>query len=291
MAKDRTFVAVWRQLKALGVDHYEIGILDAEAQMQIHVWSLPRVIKTIKWLKFHNLNGAHIYMRPKDNGGLVLLDDATQAIVQRLKDDGLNPACVVETSPLNFQVWIRFQKSNLDNAEATTIAQYLADHYGTDAGAASWRQFGRLGGFTNSKPAHVRKDGRFPFVLVQESSGKLAANAEAVITDARRWKDKRNAARQLTPPTTASVNGDAVALFRGSLKRLEQRYGAALNISQADWMIASELVKRGFKRTDIANAMRAASPRLSERKKGREDQYIALTLDKVFARLANVESA
>lgn len=280
---DRTLRAVRKQLAAMSASEYEVGVLDADEKMQIRTWSPGQTVKSVGWLKYQNMQRSHIYIRPKGNQGLILIDDATQAVIDRLKGDGVIPACVVETSPLNFQAWVRMSKTDLDNEKATQVAQYLAYRYDCDAAAAAWRQFGRLAGFTNTKPHHVGKDGKFPFVLLHDATGTLAPDAARIFEEAHEWEKRRAAQRHLVM-SNEPPQGEAADMFKRELASLVARYGDNLNESQADWMIASKLAQQGFPREDIAAAMVAYSPDIQERKFGRVEKYVETTLNKVFQR-------
>ena len=286
---DRTYIAVQRQLKAMAADKYEVGILDQDEKMMLRTWSAQQILDSLRFLKFQNMQRCHIYVRPKGNQGLVMMDDATQAVVKRLHNDGLNPACVIESSPLNFQVWLRLRGESIDNELCSDIAKYLAEKYGTDKAAADWRRFGRLAGFTNTKPQHVGKDGHFPFSLVSECTGALANEAGSVFEAVHEWRKQRENDRRLVmdenPP-----DSDALAFFRRELVGLVAKYGADLDESRADWMITSRMAQRGFAREDIAAAMLHASPDLHERRRGRVEQYINHTLDEVYKRFGNPAS-
>jgi len=57
--------------------------------------------------------------------------------------EGFDPALVVETSPFNFQVWLKHSEP-LDKQLSTPAARTLTERFGGDAGAADWRHFERL---------------------------------------------------------------------------------------------------------------------------------------------------
>ncbi|MFM7220266.1 MAG: DNA-primase RepB domain-containing protein, partial [Nodosilinea sp.] len=97
---------------------------------------------------------------------------------------GHHPAVVVETSPMNYQVWIRLSKDPIPNALATQSAKVLAEHYDGDPNSADWRHFGRLAGFTNRKPVHMRSSGS-PYVLAHDCDGLIAPNAQDILHQAQ----------------------------------------------------------------------------------------------------------
>jgi hypothetical protein len=85
---DRTLEAVERQVRAMGADMFEIGLFkpaDGEsrhAEMLPRVWSVDVLIKSVPWLKFQNADGRNIYVRPKGEHALSLVDDLTPEALQ-----------------------------------------------------------------------------------------------------------------------------------------------------------------------------------------------------------------
>ena len=176
---DRTIIAVHRMLDALAAATYDVGILSDRGMFPGHA-SLTKeaVLAKTKFLKSQNARGAHIYIRPSGIHNLTVLDDLAQESVDRLSADGFEPCAVVETSPGNFQAWLKHHRT-YETAVSTFIAQELARRYQADPSAADWRRFGRLPGFTNCKPKHRQANGLFPFVLLRSCSGKPFTRAEA----------------------------------------------------------------------------------------------------------------
>ena len=154
-ARDKTFDAVDRQLSAMGAELFEVGALqcgegDKPHFMLLRVWDKPRVIESIPWLRYQNWHGSHIYVRPKGESNLTLIDDLKAAAVAQMQKEGFQPAIVVQTSPGNHQVWIK-HASRLAKELGTAVARGLAERFGGDVKAADWRHFGRLAGFRNTK--------------------------------------------------------------------------------------------------------------------------------------------
>ncbi|WP_245632607.1 DNA-primase RepB domain-containing protein [Edaphobacter aggregans] len=78
--------------------------------------------------------------------------------------------------------------------------------------AADWRRFGRLPGFTNSKPKYRKPDGLFPFVRLHSHTGQQYPMAQA-FEQAGDNEALRN--------TGAGTRGEAVAKFFFSPKGTE----------------------------------------------------------------------
>lgn len=175
---NRTRSAVERQTAAMGVDVFEVGLYKPrvpgdgsnEPEMLPRVWDRETLMRSVGWLCFQNAHGRNIYVRPKGEHHLSLVDDLTADAIQRMKTDGFAPAVIVETSPGNFQSWLNHGQV-LPKQLSTLAARSLAERYGGDKGAADWRHFGRLAGATNRKAKYRAADGRYPFVRLIEASG------------------------------------------------------------------------------------------------------------------------
>lgn len=167
----RTREAVSRQLEAMQVDKFEVGVFDfASEQMILRTWGKDTVLSSIAWLRFENLKGRNIYVRPAGFHGLSLVDDVMAKDVQKMKAEGFRPALVVETSPHNFQAWLQHGRT-LDPVLSSAVAKVLAGRFHGDQGAADWRHFGRLAGFTNRKEKYRQADGHLPYVHLIEAMG------------------------------------------------------------------------------------------------------------------------
>jgi RepB DNA-primase from phage plasmid len=155
---EKTYEAVDSQLRAMGAEIFEVGAprLDAGGKpdyMLLRAWDRKTVMKSVTWLWHQNWRGSHIYVRPKGDNNLTLIDDLKYDAVVQLRRAGLQPAAVVRTSPGNYQAWIK-HKAPLDKELGTAVARDLAERFGGDVKAADWRHFGRLSGFRNTKAKH-----------------------------------------------------------------------------------------------------------------------------------------
>src|ERR1017187_6647348 len=73
-----------------------------------------------------NPTGRNIYIRPRGEHNLSLIDDLTAASIERMKAEGFHPALVVETSPGNFQAWLKHSRilsKELGTAAARALGQ------------------------------------------------------------------------------------------------------------------------------------------------------------------------
>lgn len=173
--KNRTLIAVEQQIAAMDCEVYEIGLFKPrtpdsdprEAEMLPRTWDSATLLKSVPWLRYQNSQGRNIYIRPKGEHHLSMVDDLTADAIKRMKAEGYSPVLIVETSPGNFQAWLNHGQV-LSQRLSTLAARALAARLGGDKGAADWRHFGRLAGFTNRKEKYRTPNGGYPFVRVYE---------------------------------------------------------------------------------------------------------------------------
>ena len=173
------------QLEAMGCQRFDIGVKRIDGAMILREgWGARQVLKSLLWLRRENLNRGHIYVRPSGVHGLSLVDDLKAAAIAGMKAHGFEPAVVVETSPANFQAWLKHGQV-LAEATSTQVAKELALRFGGDPGSADWRHFGRLAGFTNPKPNRQLESGLQPFARLVEASGQVYIRAAAFVAEVR----------------------------------------------------------------------------------------------------------
>ena len=105
---------------------------------------------------------------------------------------------IVETSPGNYQVWLKHSE-RLNKEVSTAAARALAEKFGGDRGAADWRHFGRLAGFTNRKAKYLdASTGLYPFVRLIEAGGGVYPEAERFLADVKSGVERLTANGALT---------------------------------------------------------------------------------------------
>jgi len=187
---DKNVHAVRQQIEAMGAAVFEVGLFKPDTAAHGHASMIPRVwdadtlIRSVPWLRYQNADGRNIYVRPKGEHDLSLVDDLTAEAIQRMKATGFTPAAIIETSPGNFQAWLK-HPAILPRELSTAAARKLAEQSGGDKGAADWRHFGRLAGFTNRKPKYASEAGLYPFVRLIEASGVRYAEGERFVASVR----------------------------------------------------------------------------------------------------------
>jgi hypothetical protein len=213
--------AVANILAAVDAPLYDLGVLSPRGMLPgLNNIPAAAVLDRLSLLKRHNHRGAHIYFRPSGEHRFTVLDDLDQSTQTRISADGFDPCAVVQTSPGNFQAWLK-HASTLPKLLATLAAQTLARRYNADLSAADWRRFGRLPGFTNRKPKYGRPDGRFPYVQLRSHIGRQYPMAEAFhheITALHQSREQQREARRLALASrqVATMPSPSLQHFRAS---------------------------------------------------------------------------
>lgn len=291
---DRTARGVSRQLQGMKAESYEVGIRDQKTgKMMQRTWNREEIEKSLDWLKRMNVRGNDIYIRPQGSQGLILVDDLTLGSLQRMEADGCKPAVIVQTSPMNYQAWVRVSEQPISQEEATAAAKILAERYGGDPNSADWRHYGRLAGFTNRKGGHTQRDGKQPYVLLDSYHGKPAVNAPQLLQEARkRVETAQLPLKRHTPLENAPTRSEApytndpqkaAQAFQVIYQRRRANYGPVMDASREDWQICKVMAKQGFSGDVIKYALEQESQNIEERKKGHLDDYVERTVDKVMA--------
>ena len=268
-----------------------MGIREAKTgQMMNREWSRAELEQSAPWLKRMNAKGNDVYVRPAGAHGLVLVDDVKPAMLEKMRRDGFAPAAAIETSPGNYQAWVKLSDKSLSADVRRVAAQALAKHYDGDPNSADSRHYGRLAGFTNQKPQHAR-DGRQPYVLAHDCPGKAATAAPAYLerieqgldrAEAQKERQKRLEALQTAKPGYGSH--DPIREYQRQAQRLMAKYGDGADLSRMDWMIAQDMAKGGrFTVQDIEKGIRECSPNVESRKAGHTEDYARRTAEKAWS--------
>lgn len=275
--RDLTKTAIERQLKGMALDAFEVTVTipkdirigdDGEkvevkpavaVRSTVETMTPAQIIEAMPRLKRANQTGYSVYIRgPRDRDhDLILVDDIQRSAAKAMEQDGLKPAVLVETSPGNFQAWLRLGEP-LPADVRREAAQILATRYGGDPGAVDAHQSGRLAGFTNPKPAYKTPRGS-PFVLLHTFAGRVVEAARDLIDAARSALAKRIEAEALQPDLTPSPDADAdlVAWWRAG----HAAAPAGKSLSEVDWHLTHLALGVGRSAEDVAAALEVTADR------------------------------
>ena len=276
---DRIEATLRRLFAALDSDTYDIGVLE-DRSMFPRLEALPpsRIVHMLSYLKYRNVHGGNLYFRPSGESRFTLLDDLTPESLARLRAEGFAPSAVVETSPGNYQAWLKHLQP-LAKELSTLAAKLLAARFGADKGAADWRRFGRMPGFTNRKPKHQDAKGLFPFARLIECSGDKFPQAKAfhaelmALFERQEAEQRESRSRSFTHPILSS-RSLTLARFRSASRYAGQP-------AAADMAFAIAAYAHGWADDDISAEL-AANYLSRDRSRRRRDMYIRRTLTKAL---------
>jgi len=283
----KTAAAALEQVAAMGSELFEVGLYNpkaiaGESVMIPRVWDAGTIGKSVAWLRLQNREGRNIYIRPKGEHDLSMVDDLTADAVSTMRQAGFNPAVIVETSPGNFQAWLKHGE-RLSKEVSTAAARTLAEKFGGDRGAADWRHFGRLAGFCNRKAKYLdASTGLYPFVRLIEAAGSIYPEAARFLAGVKYELERRNSERE-TLRSWQLMHANVISpqkLKSIDAFRADGRYGG--DGTRVDLAYAVYALSHGISTEEVDHVIRSRdlSHKGSER---RQDDYVARTIKKALA--------
>jgi hypothetical protein len=91
-ARDKTSGPVEQQVAAMGSELFEVGLYNPDAGatesiMIPRVWNSETILKSIAWLRHQNRAGRNIYIRPKGEHDLSMVDDLTTDAISTMRQE------------------------------------------------------------------------------------------------------------------------------------------------------------------------------------------------------------
>jgi hypothetical protein len=268
------------QLRAMGCERFDLGIRRDAGEMILREGEGTfEIEEAIKWLRHENGKGAHIYIRPTGTHSLSLIDDLTADGIERMKEEGFEPAVVVETSPNNFQVWLNHGQV-LEAPMSTRAAKQLAERFGGDPSSADWRHFGRLAGFTNPKPERQLPSGMRPFTRLRSAKGRVYSKATEFLAQITEDEHQRCETVKGAEPHRRRRQHECVelkalkefhdnAIYAGDLHRADMAWakhaascGMTLEKIRDELLNGRDLSKKGSRKRQVEYVMRTTKKAL-----------------------------
>ena len=196
--------------------------------------------KNINHLKAMNAQGRHIFIRPdfEKEPYFLMCDDLKDLNQHKINGQWRPGRMVIETSPENYQVWIRSDRKIANNEK-----KHWLKMFGSDPGASPLHRWGRCPGFRNRKQKYLKENG-YPLARLVWVDWKRQAR----IPEIRFTEEKINktAAHKINSPTLPcrtdyhKNRGEsetdfayALALFRYGLTPHE--IGQRIRSERKDW--------------------------------------------------------
>ena len=282
--RDKTSGPVEQQVAAMGSELFEVGLYNPDAGatesiMIPRVWNSETILKSVAWLRHQNRAGRNIYIRPKGEHDLSMVDDLTTDAISTMRQAGFSPAVVVETSPGNYQVWLKHSE-RLTKEVSTAAARALAEKFCGDRGAADWRHFGRLAGFTNRKAKYFdASSGLYPFVRLIEAAGGVYPEADRFLAGVKSGLERQYAERERLRERAKAATVRQLDLKRIDVFRADGRYGG--DGTRVDLAYAVYAMSHGASAAEVQAAIRSRdlSHKGNER---RQNDYVERTIKKAL---------
>lgn len=151
---------------------YQLAVLDMAAGKR---WRVKPLSSNLPYLKGENARNNHILIQPLEQALYLMADDITPELLQKhhkLPNGTWKPGrMVVETSPENFQVWIRAHRPI-----PLEEKRYWLKKMKSDPGADPCNRWGRCPGFRNRKNKYRNSKGFYPLARLIWADWKHTAH-------------------------------------------------------------------------------------------------------------------
>ncbi len=249
--------------------------------------------------------GENLYYTPlSENKHHILIDDMTCEKLERLIQDGFQPAVVLESSPGNYQAIITVRKLGTphDRDVGNSLSDKLNREYGDPRLSGAIHPH-RAPGYNNRKPQHRREEGSYPVVRLRKAARRecaktfaLSRQIDAQYQQQAAAKARQGVERTATPAPAglAAASSSAINVYmihyRDVLRVLSLRRENA-DLSRVDSMIALRMRITGHDQVSIEGAIRQCAPAL--RQTGEEhdwDDYARRTARFAFSGAGDLQA-
>jgi hypothetical protein len=198
----------------------------------------------------------------------------------------MNPACVVETSPQNFQAWVSLGMEPMPKDQRKIVAKTLAHEFNADPNSTSATQFGRLAGFTNRNEKYYNNKG-YPFVLCRDATGQYAEKSAEIRAWAKKQANKLDVITDKVQTSKIISTNNAKTLHEADLAfkkyyaewhKVVKFQNKNVDFSRGDFSVVCRMIEEGYLETYIYEAILNNSPNIDQRKDNHVEDYIKRTI-------------
>jgi hypothetical protein len=208
----------------------------------------------------------------------ILIDDMTGEKLKQLKEDGYSPACVIESSPGNFQAILTIPKligergpfgsspfETTDREAANSLVKELNQRYG-DPKLSGAVHAHRLPPFPNLKPKHRREDGTFPATALVEANGGICRKAAGRLEEIHERLNQEARERKNRALNTATMNSrrsdaqDPNGAYWIHYRDIAEQLTGDMDYSRIDGMIGIRMRVTGYSAGQIYEAIKNNAP-------------------------------
>ncbi len=288
---DRTSQAVEKQIEALGVEQFDVCLIDRNHKEIHKTWNKEELQKSIPWLKRMNARGHDIRIKPQDHHGLVLVGGLDERQLVQLEKTGFKPAITIENYQGEYEVWIKLSNNFVESPIKESLKAELAKRLG----GVHLPDYGRLAGFTNQNvPPHF--EGLQPYVLARNATGKVTEKGAEWVQVMREKIEKEKLVDLVQKryeklfEVSAWWQPDYEHAYKEQAREWVQNYPEKTikpeDFKKMDLEIIHSMARSGkFKKEDIEKALRELSPRMESSKPRDIEKYAFEMVRAVFDRV------
>ena len=179
--RDRSLEAIERQIAAMGSERFDVRITNvARGTGTERKWSPQELRRSVPWLKRMNALGHDVGIRPSAPHALILLSNLDRAALTKLQALGLSPAVTLETSPQEYEAWIKLSEMPTADSIRSAILAGAKRHLKFPETGSDINAYGYLAGLTNHTAA-MRDYRPSRFVVARTAEGTVARNGKKLI--------------------------------------------------------------------------------------------------------------
>lgn len=288
---DRTSQAVEKQIEALGVEKFDILLIDQNYNEIHKTWNREELRKSIPWLKRMNARGHNVGIKPHGDHGLVLATGLDERKLKDLEKAGFKAAVAIENGAGEYEAWIKLSKQAVE----LQIREVFQAKVSLSHGLGRFKEYGRLAGFTN-QDQHSHREGLRPYVLAKEATGHVAEKGEELV-HAMREKIEKEKLMELVQKryeklfeVSAWWRPDYEHAYKEQAREWVQNYPEKIikkeDFKKMDLEITHSMSRSGkFNKEDIEKALGELSPAMESRKPKDMEKYAFEMVRAVFDRV------
>lgn len=225
--------------------------------------------------------GENLYYTPlSDSKHHILIDDMSREGLEKLVQDGYQPAVVLESSPGNYQAIITVPKlgTTHDKDVGNRLSDALNREYGDPKLSGAIHPH-RAPGYENRKPKHQREDGSYPEVRLLKAERRECVKTLALSSQIDAEYQRQAALKAQQPERSkakpalelAAASGSAVDAYQRHYRDvLKRQQGGGVDLSRVDSMIAVRMRVTGHDSAAIEGAIRQCAPATRQKDEGRD---------------------
>jgi hypothetical protein len=225
----------------------------------------------------------------------ILVDDLTEEKLKQIRDDGYSPACVIESSPGNYQAIITVPSiegdSSKDRDAANRLTKELNMKYGDPKLSGSVHGH-RLPPFPNQKPKHRRDDGTYPETSLIEAKGGICWKAgkelgaiHATLKEAEEKSRQAEEARKRVTSDQATGANDPNGAYWAHYRDIAAKFAGTMDYSRIDAMVGVRMRATDYAQSDVQMAIENNAPAM-RRENLTESEYAAKYRNRDWKRYA-----